>query len=329
MEGDNFVLPGTKRVPSLFAAGCFYFLAVAGKPLIELIELGLLKLYAKSGAEPDGALFSAMLTVIYYLCFVLLPLLFYARRHPGIGEYMRIKPIGGSAVLAGVGAGIIGFLLCVNANSIWVLLIEALGGTIPDSGSLKMDSAAEVVYQLALTAILPAFCEEALFRGAILSAWEEKGSRKAICITAVLFMLMHSRFAGMPAELISGLILGCLVVLTGSLMTGVIYHTVYNAMALWISVLVSGQEASGGSAFEAVGGATGVVFLIVRVAVYTAAVLLLIRFVKLRCGTKALMRPAIAGEEKGVCEWTVIFCGVLLAAALYAADILTVIGVLR
>lgn len=330
MEGDNFVLPGTKRVPSLFAAGCFYFLAVAGKPLIELFELGLLRLYKNvGGVAPDGALFGAILTIAYYFCFCLLPLLFYARRHPGIGEYMRIKPAGLSAALAGVGAGVAGFFLCIHANTLWILLIEALGGTVPDSGSLQMENAGDVVRYLLLTAILPALCEELLFRGAILSAWEEKGSRKAILITALLFTLLHSRFAGMPAELISGLILGFLVVITGSLMTGIIYHTVHNSMAIWLTLLTAGQEETGGSAFEAIGGAAGLILVLVRIAVYAAALFLLFRFLKLRYGTKALERPAVPGEEKGVCEWTVWFCGALLALALYSTDILTVIGVLQ
>ena len=83
-----------------------------------------------------------------------------------------------------------------------------------------------------LSAVLPAVCEETLFRGALLSAWEEKGSAKAMLIVSVLFMLLHGSVTGIPSELAAGLILCFLAISTGSVFAGIIFHTVYNSAIL-------------------------------------------------------------------------------------------------
>ena len=334
MEGDNFVLPGAKMVPSNFAAGCMFFLAVAGKPLIELIESGLiwLALHLSPSLETDlldMGLISALMTALYYLCFILLPFCFYAREHAGIGIYTRLTTPDGATVLIALAVGFCGFYLSVYANYFWCMFIEALGGTIPDSGTPNMDSLGDILSLMITTVILPAMCEELLFRGTVLSVCEEKGTRHAVFTTAILFMLVHSRVSGMPAEFISGILLGFIVILSGSLFAGVLYHTVHNSMALIFERLAqeSGQIAAE-SYFEAAGGLSGIIVLLIRTMLFVCALYLLIRLLKKRHGRKALERPAIQGEKKGICEWAVWLCGLIVAVTMYVPDILRVIGVL-
>ncbi len=335
MEGENFILPGTKRAPSVFAAGCMFFLAVAGKPLIGLIETGLVWLVIRllPSLEPgttDIPLLSALMTCAYYLLFIILPFLLYLRSHPGMGFYTRQKAPGTASVLIALAAGVCGFYVCICANYLWCMWIEALGGTIPDSGIFPMENLGQILTQLFCTAVLPAVCEELLFRGTVLSACEERGTRRAIFGTALLFTLVHSRISGLPAEFISGLIMGYLVVLSGSLVTGILYHTVHNSMALILSRL--GQQSAAPmqqSYYEAIGGIAGLTILSVRLLLSAGALYLLIRLLKKYCGAKALDHPAIQGEEKGVGEWAVWTCSLLLALALYVPDVLRVTGVLQ
>ena len=326
MEGNNFVLPGTKRVPSIFAAGCLYFLAVAGKPLTELGQWGLGLLAARFGLEVNTSLLSSVSTLAYYLLFVLLPLLLYARRHAGIGEYMRFKPLKWDAALIAVGGGVVGFFLCIGANYFWCMFIETLGGTIPGGGSMRANNNAELVALIAGSAILPAVCEESLFRGAILGALDHKGPRRAILLTAMMFMLMHSSVAGMPAELISGLVLGLVVVLSGSVFTGIVYHTVHNAMAIMMSNLSLESSATAAqSYYEALGSSGGVIALGFVTLTMLIGMALLLMLLKKRYGSEVIKKRAIRGEETGTCEWTVYTCAFVLALALYAPDILTVV----
>ena len=90
-------------------------------------------------------------------------------------------------------------------------------------------------------AVLAPLAEELVFRGAILSALLR--SRKlasfsqnhypiyAICISAVLFALIHGNPAQMPRAFLDGLLLGWIVYRSGSLILAIILHWINNSLA--------------------------------------------------------------------------------------------------
>ncbi len=77
-------------------------------------------------------------------------------------------------------------------------------------------------------AIVPAFCEELLFRGLILDRLSRFGRAKAIFISALLFSLMHQNPAQMLYTFILGLVLGYMFFESGSIWGGIILHFVNN-----------------------------------------------------------------------------------------------------
>jgi len=83
-------------------------------------------------------------------------------------------------------------------------------------------------YQVILTfitsALIPAFAEEFLFRGAILSALRPYGKAPAIIISAVLFGLMHQNAEQLLYATAAGLILATVVYETGSVWCSVLIH---------------------------------------------------------------------------------------------------------
>ena len=331
MEGKGFVLPDRERTPSVFAASCLYFLAVIGQPVTSLLFSFLLGLFAKAGFRVNAGDFNTFATAFYYLAFIALPFALCAVRHPGIGESVRFKPLSGGNALLCTLAALLG-VLCMSALTyLWIIILEALGGKIPESPSFTASTPGQLIGLVLLSAVLPGVCEELLFRGTLLSAWEEKGSLKAVLIVSFLFMLLHGSVSGMPAELAAGLILAFLAVSTDSLFAGIIFHTVYNSAILIINYASSG--ASGApeeqSYFTAIGGAEGLAALIIRLAITSALLYFVLRTVYRRSAKQGFGIKETSIREKSASEYTVILCGVLAAFLLYAEDILKLAGVLK
>ena len=88
------------------------------------------------------------------------------------------------------------------------------------------------------TAMVPAFCEEFLFRGAILSALKPYGKAPAIIISAVLFGLMHQNAEQLLYTTVAGLLMGYVVYETGSVWCSVLIHFFNNFISVFESVLV-------------------------------------------------------------------------------------------
>ena len=97
---------------------------------------------------------------------------------------------------------------------------------------LLTDSSDPKLYELILdfivVCLVPGFCEEFLFRGAILSNCLPFGKGKAILISALLFSLMHRNPAQILYTFVAGILLGIIYVKTKSIWNCVILHTVNN-----------------------------------------------------------------------------------------------------
>ncbi len=80
--------------------------------------------------------------------------------------------------------------------------------------------------------------EEPIFRGVVLrgmgSVW---GRRKAICLTALAFSLIHMDLVGAPSRFVVGVLLAMLAWRSGSILPGVFAHAGYNGAALLLAFL--------------------------------------------------------------------------------------------
>lgn len=86
-----------------------------------------------------------------------------------------------------------------------------------------------LVFSLAMTALLPAVCEETLFRGFIMTGFQQRwGPTKSVIVTAIIFGLFHlSPYRYLPTALL-GILIGAVVIWTGSLWAGMLAHFVAN-----------------------------------------------------------------------------------------------------
>lgn len=79
-------------------------------------------------------------------------------------------------------------------------------------------------------ALLPAVCEEMLFRGLILSGFRSMGKWPAIVATALLFGLAHASIYRLLPTLFLGIVFGWVVWRTGSVLAGMVCHLLNNGL---------------------------------------------------------------------------------------------------
>jgi len=126
----------------------------------------------------------------------------------------------------------------------WVSDIEKKAGEQMES-LLKANSAFDVVVNVFVIALLPAFCEEICFRGGLqrIIIQIAKNPWAGIVITAILFSAMHFQFQGFIPRAMLGIVLGALYWFSGSLWPSILAHFVNNAVQV-IAVSASPELAT-------------------------------------------------------------------------------------
>jgi sodium transport system permease protein len=101
-------------------------------------------------------------------------------------------------------------------------------------------------------ALIPAVCEELAFRGFILSGLERQHrTRSAILLSALLFGFLHvllSLFQQLFNATLLGIVLGLLAVRSRSILPGIVFHFINNALAValgYLAALSTGDSLTG------------------------------------------------------------------------------------
>lgn len=104
---------------------------------------------------------------------------------------------------------------------------QAAGGGI--SGGL---------YAFLAFAVVPAICEEFLFRSIITAEFECAGVSAAVIFSALTFAMSHSSIVRLPVYFVSGLVLVFVLYVTRSVIASMIVHMAANTVALFFEDLV-------------------------------------------------------------------------------------------
>ena len=95
----DFTLPdsenGNGRKPSVFAASFLFLLAGMGKLVGEYVAWPFVFLAGRLFGGVDAGAQSQLTQFLYYILFIALPVMLYARRDPGIASHLRIEPLKG------------------------------------------------------------------------------------------------------------------------------------------------------------------------------------------------------------------------------------------
>ncbi len=135
-------------------------------------------------------------------------------------------------------AAVFGLLFALSPlNELFVSLLEKLGYSAPQT-SLPPLEGGGVVGALIVAALLPAVCEELLFRGYILTnASAGVGTVRAVFITGFLFSLFHGSAAQTIYQFICGCVFALIVVRSGSILPAMLAHFLNNATIIILGAL--------------------------------------------------------------------------------------------
>ncbi len=85
-----------------------------------------------------------------------------------------------------------------------------------------------VIYSFILVPLLPAICEEALFRGVIMRGLRQFGDLFAVICSAFIFAIMHGGYEQIVLQFAIGLMIGGAVMISNNIFVGMAMHFSYN-----------------------------------------------------------------------------------------------------
>ena len=89
------------------------------------------------------------------------------------------------------------------------------------------------IYLLIAYALIPAICEEFIFRGVLCREYEKGGVVRSVVFSALFFAMLHFSFVNILTYLFSGVILALVLYASRSLFAAMITHLLYNVFGLF------------------------------------------------------------------------------------------------
>ena len=189
--------------------------------------------------EPVATIVDSIVYDIAYLSAFMVPVAFVPLFFKGDERQpMRLEPKAPKNTFALVFIGV-GFTYAFSIiNSIAVTSIFG-DNTVEELFTYPQTfmSDTDVILQFITIAIVPAFCEEFLFRGVIASKLMPYGKSTAVVVSAICFGLMHRNFYQFLYTTVAGLILGAVYVATDSIWPSTIIHMINNALSVLQTVM--------------------------------------------------------------------------------------------
>lgn len=95
------------------------------------------------------------------------------------------------------------------------------------------DGVGEIAYLILAYAILPAVCEEFVYRGILCATLEERGLLPAIAYSAISFGMLHFELSHLPVYVFAGVLLCGVMYTTRSLPSCALVHFAFNLFGLF------------------------------------------------------------------------------------------------
>ncbi len=173
------------------------------------------------------------------LCTYLLPLLLYGLLFGGISpKRMRLGVPSVKSVPAQV---LLAVILLLGSALISMVTIRI--GISQPAENMFSGIAAPHALVLLIFAVVPAVCEELVFRGVIMSSFELCGTAPAIIGTSLLFAFAHMSLENLPLYFFSSLVLCFVTYISRSVWSAVIIHSLYNIATITLGGYISGVAA--------------------------------------------------------------------------------------
>lgn len=210
--------------PSLLEANSFY------------LFIGIILLTLGSYVQVKG-LYSGLLITEFII--ILAPTIFYLKmRDYELKKVLRLNKISLKQALLVPIIVIFSYPIGVFLNYIMLIVLNHFGQVSPNPVPIP-ESGQEMLIGLIVVALSAGICEEVMFRGFIMKAYEKKGAKAAIMYSALLFGVFHFNIQNLLGPMFLGVLFGYIVYKTDSIFSSIIAHTSNNAFALVLGMLVS------------------------------------------------------------------------------------------
>ncbi len=114
---------------------------------------------------------------------------------------------------------------------------------------LKLLSETPWPYVVLVIAVVPAICEELVFRGFLLSGFRQLGNTwSAIILSSLFFAIVHGILQQSLNACILGIVIGYIAVKSRSILPCILYHLTHNTISVLHSRLDPGTDSGGGLA---------------------------------------------------------------------------------
>ena len=184
-------------------------------------------------------------------------------RYPLAGVFRlrlpRLRDVGLVLLIAPVAT-----LTAFSAGLLAIVAVKTVFGTLNIPGGIGDVLSRGLPIAVATVGLVPAVCEELMFRGFLQRGMEAFGARRAVVISGLLFGLFHFDFQRLAAQMLLGLVIAYVVYRSGSLLNGMLLHFLHNAGSVVLTGLSAPLAAKGGVAAAGfvwmAGSASGDVF---------------------------------------------------------------------
>ena len=223
-------------------------------PIILSLILSIILLIVSAGASLDensllsNPVVTIIVSVLTELSFLLVAFLIARKYKVNFLDGTGIKQTSPWWVyLLGIILGVCCLFLLNPIISCWESLLQLINFDIQTDLPVELNSIGNLFLLLFTTALIPAICEEALFRGVILNGLRKYGVWTAVLISATFFSLMHMNLQQLPYTFMLGLILSFVVYYTRNLGLSMIMHFLNNALVLIVNYITYANTGSYGS----------------------------------------------------------------------------------
>lgn len=225
---------------TLFDVGLAFILAFVISQATSVVGVLLVKFIMSAMGKASAQVLDFFDTAFGYLLqaifldigFVIVFLIFRKRINK---EELVQKPNDktGKFMLISIALGIATLFLLSGLLNYFELFVEKLGfsgGTLP----YELNSPAKYIISLISLAVIPAVCEELLFRGIILNGLKSKSINFAVIMSSVMFSLFHFSPSQLIYPVCFGIILAIVYLHTNNIAFPMLLHFINNALTITI-----------------------------------------------------------------------------------------------
>ena len=216
-----------------------------GAPLLVSIIASIILIIAggEESALGNSVAFNVIISIITELSFFLVFYIISRRTQTDWVQASGVRNV--SAWYLYIIAAVLGILCVFLFNpiiSLWEQLLSLIGYVISGELPMPLDSIGMLILAIFAVALIPAICEEFLYRGLVLNGLRKYGVWVSVLTSALLFSLMHMNLQQLPYTFILGVIFGLIVYYTRNIWLSIIMHFLNNATAILIMYFIKNNS---------------------------------------------------------------------------------------